>query len=82
MTSFHAAREASTAGAIVASVALVAMVVANVVDVGAREALGVLLLVPAVRNVVLVVRGVRDERIWAGVGLVVMALVLVVVMRA
>lgn len=82
MTSPHAARESSTGAAVVASVALVAMVVANLVDAGAREALGVLLLVPAVRNVVLVVRGARDERIWAAVGLVVMAAVLVVVMRA
>jgi hypothetical protein len=82
MTSSPAGLEASTGAAIVACIALLAMVVANLVDAGAREALGVLLLVPAVRNVVLVVRGARDERIWAGVGLIVMALVLVVVIRA
>jgi hypothetical protein len=82
MTSSQAAVEASTAAAIAASFALVAMVVANVVGVGAREALGVLLFVPAVRNLVLVARGTPDERKWAGGGLVVMVIVLVVVMRA
>jgi hypothetical protein len=82
MTSSHAAVEAITAAAIVASVALVVMVAANVAGLGAREALGVLLVVPVVRNIVLVARGARDERIWASVGLAVMAIVLVVVMRA
>lgn len=82
MTSSRAGLEASTAAAVVAGVALVAMVAANIVGGGAREALAVLLAVPAVRNVVLVARGDPNERVWAGLGLAVMVAVLVVVMRA